>query len=797
MSIHPSQTMCSPDRPRPALHLALPSLGRVSALAALAACAYLPAFGLPAPSETSTAPASLASTTKTDPNNETVELPTFTITAEKVARPAQDVPMAVVAVDKSIINNFKIFNVQDIQAITPSLDVSTVDPRNPIPSIRGITFNPDSGTTAAVDVYWNEIAVSASTGFRAMYDVGQIEVLKGPQGALRGRSSPGGAILIGTNKPDMKQFGGSIEQSFSDQSLVNTQAVLNVPIVKGKLAVRVAGLYDSNNAGDIHDVVTNKTNESHTRSYRATAEWKPFDKLDVTFVHQYLHQILYNYPQIEGSPIYSTTLPANVGPFDRISVSPGNALYDDTPTLDSLTMDLKLPGRHELTAILGYQNIKSHLSVEYTNLADIIPDYTNPQTLDVAAKTKTCEVRFASVRHEKWNYIFGVYYEHTNSTVNVKQVAARLWFDGPNPYVSSSPVPRAPDMEIPLNLTISGPNSYRGIFTTQTVNLTKKLRLEAGVRYQEIKADSVEKDPNLGIDSPTSRDEKPTTGSASLSYRFTKSLLGYVTAARSYRPGGEGFRTDAAELEKYLHYKPEKSNGLEVGIKSTWLNNRLQFNADLFYQKFKNYISQSGYVYADSNFDGVSDNVYGITFNGDAKTQGAELGLTVSLPHRVIVGVDASYADARWTNALSPANVTTAAGVPVFNTPGEQVSFISLNGQRLGNTPRLSVSSHIEWSAQVSSVELFTRALFSYKGNRVLVNVPNPDIGGYGTLDLFAGVRNPGGRWSLTVWAKNVFDHEIVISRGAVTNIGNWFSGYTSVNVTPARELGMTLHYAF
>jgi iron complex outermembrane receptor protein len=739
-----------------------------------------------------------------DPDNqlkqggeEIVELQAFTVSAQKTPRTIQEVPMAVVAVDSTKMSDFKIFNVQDVQNVSPGLDVKTTDARNPIPSLRGITFNPDSGTSAAVDVYWNETAVGASTGFRSLYDVGQIEVLRGPQGTLRGRSSPGGAITIATRKPNMSEFGASIEQSFSDQNLVNTQAAINIPVLKDKLAVRIAGLYDGNDGGRVKDIITGKEDSSHTRSFRATIEWKPNENVDLTFVHQYLHQILYDYPAIEGTPTYSKAMPSAVKPIDRISVSPGPASYEDTPVTDSLTGVFKLPGRHEITMIAGYQDLSTHVNVEYTNLANIIPGYTSPQKLDVSSKTHTYELRLSSVEHEKWNYIFGAYYETSKSNVYVKQAAVRLWFDGANPYVSSSPIPRAPDMEVGLNLSMPATGSYRGLFMTHTLQLTRKLKLEAGVRYQQIKSDSAEYDAGLGINSKTSRDEKPTTGSASLTYQVSKQLNTYFTYGRSYRPGGQGFRTDAAELEKYLHYKPETSDGFELGMKSTWLRNRLQFNADVFYQKFKDYISHSGFVYADSNFDGYSDNVYGITFNGDAESKGLEASLAASLPRHVIVGVDLSYADATWTKALSPTSLTNAYGMPIFNTPGDQVSYTKLDGKRLGDTPRFNLSAHIEWSKKISSFEIFTRGLFNYKSSRELLNVPNPHIGGGGTLDAFAGLRSPDGKWNVTLWAKNAFDRETISNRATQTSIGSWLSGYTAVRIAPSRELGVTMSYRF
>lgn len=731
-------------------------------------------------------------------NTDIFELPTYMVTATKEPRSIQEVPMSVDAIDASKLSDLNLFNLEDVQNITPGLFINTNDPRNPVPSLRGITFDPDSGTSAAVDVYWNETAINASTAFRSMYDISQIEVLRGPQGTLRGRSSPGGAITIATRRPDMELFGASLSMSASDQNLFNTQIAINAPIVAGKLALRIAGLYDGNDVGGVENIVRDDKSGSLTRSWRATLEWKPSEDFNLTLVHQYMKQTLDAYNPIEGSSAFSDSLPENVDLFDRISVNPGPVHYAEEPILSSLTAEWKLPGDHELVAIIGRQVRNTQTETEFDNALNIISDWTYPQVLSIESESYSYELRFFSINHEKWNYIFGLYYENGENDSRVQQVAVKMWFDGLNPYVSSSPVPRAPDYIVPLDMSITGDGSYKGIFTTQTLQLSEKWRLEAGIRYQQIKSNSLQSAPDLGINTDTERDESPVTGSVSLSYQKTDSLLYYFTVGRSYRPGGEGYRNSAEMLEKYLHYDSETSLGYELGFKSTWYDNRLQLNAALFRQEFDGFISHSGFIYADSNFDGISDNNYGITFNGDARTQGVEIGMALSLPHRVVINFDATFIDAEWTDAQSPASVVDENGVPVFNTPDEQVSYISLDGERLGDTPRVQLSSSLDWSRNLESFQIFTRGLFRFQGDRENRRVPDHShISSYSVVDLYAGLRSLDSRWSFTLWAKNVFDRDIVVDHSSMAYIGLWSAGYREARIAPPREIGITASFSF
>ena len=342
------------------------------------------------------AQASAESTDQTDSEpDDFIALSDFVVNAQKVARPIREVPMAINAVSGGNLDDLKLLDAVDLPKIAPGLDINTGSARNTIPSIRGVTFNPDSGAASAVDAYWNEMAVGPRVGFRSLYDIQQVEVLKGPQGTLRGRSSPGGAILISTRKPDYDAWGASLVQSVSDNDLINTQVAVNAPLMRRKLALRVAGLYDANDGNAVHNITRDENDRSITRSFRASIGWKPTENLEFVLVHQYLKQNAIITAQVEGSPVFDTAGPSDVSPFDRIAVSPDTYRLVDRQNLTSLTATLQLPGDHEVTAIVELQKLKLVSTARVTNLANIIPKYNDLQILTFPDKVQTYEVRFA------------------------------------------------------------------------------------------------------------------------------------------------------------------------------------------------------------------------------------------------------------------------------------------------------------------------------------------------------------------------------------------------------------------
>src|SRR6202008_221601 len=135
-----------------------------------------------------------------------------------------------------------ILKFEDISAVVPGLTlVSGNSGYNSTASIRGVTYDVLSQTTPSVALYMNDATIQAGFLFQSLFDIGQIEVLRGPQGTLRGESAPSGAITVTTRKPDLSQFGGYASATESTSNQVdgplasNVQGALNLPIVKDVL----------------------------------------------------------------------------------------------------------------------------------------------------------------------------------------------------------------------------------------------------------------------------------------------------------------------------------------------------------------------------------------------------------------------------------------------------------------------------------------------------------------------------------------------------------------------------------
>lgn len=133
------------------------------------------------------------------------------VTATRQAQKLQDVAMSLNVATGEQLDKFRILDVKDVQQLAPGLELTNTSGRNNTTTLRGITFDPDQGTGPAVQVYFNEIPTDAQTVYTAIYDIQQIEVLRGPQGLLRGLSAPAGAITIATRRPGFDSPAGYAE----------------------------------------------------------------------------------------------------------------------------------------------------------------------------------------------------------------------------------------------------------------------------------------------------------------------------------------------------------------------------------------------------------------------------------------------------------------------------------------------------------------------------------------------------------------------------------------------------------
>lgn len=784
--------------------IGLTSASLLAIFAASDACAQQAADAATTPAATATQATTDTATTPPGDQGDII------VTAQKRSERLQDVPKSVDVVQGDTIQKLNLTSFAQIDQLAPGLTLNAKEPTTNAVTLRGVGFDPNSGAAPTVDIYFNETAIDSSSAFRALYDVGQIEVLRGPQGTLRGRTSPSGAITIATRRPNLNRVDGYFQQSLTTQAGINSQGAVSAPIVPGVLAVRVAGLFDRNNGINVSNLRNGSKDRDKTESVRGSIAFRPTSNLDFDLTYQYL-----NNRTVKNSLLF--TLPGEVTnpilrPSDRSALSTTPGMYDYRGHIVTLAASLDLGGA-AVNYIGGYQNIKQGRALD-TALGGTIPDFSQQQVFNSRNEQISQEVRLTSQGPRFWNYLFGAYYERgTGRTLLTQDQFLPFGFVTPN----ATPLPIS---QLNVGVDIPGKSDTYAAFTDHRFKVTGRDELQVGLRYQEthVRTNFILSldGPVLGPDpiissgvSPANQDRtfRQLTGGASFRHEFNRDLTGYVTYGRSYRPGS--LNTTTASLdESLLVTRPETSDNYEVGLKGAFADRRVQFTVALYQQDFKNYLAYTNSFLTVASTkpggvkDGVVDNNVAFGFNADARVRGIEATLSTRIGNALQVGLSGTYNDAKFRNGLAPCNDFNGDGSPdsdgtPFVPVGQNVSFCRQNG-RLSDQAPWGVSVNAEYRVPVSGDrEVFVRGLANYvpKRSDPFTAVDYDDLL---NNSLFLGVRGPDDRYEFSVFAKNLANVSTVTFRGAQQIDYSLFStGYASGNVTQPREIGLNFRVSY
>jgi iron complex outermembrane recepter protein len=221
-----------------------------------AAAAPLAATCAMADPATQTAPQTAPPAAQTAPQSVSGDaLTEIVVTAQRRTQNLQDVPIAVEVVSSEAIYKMAAESFADIGNFVPGLVVDSDSPTQPHYQLRGIGASDFGvGTDPAVGVYIDGVyAARSGASLLEFNDLDRVEVLRGPQGTLFGRSSAAGAISVIMKKPSNIDE-GSIDVRIGNEGKERVEAMLNTPI-NSDMALRF-NLVVNRADGYQHDAVT-------------------------------------------------------------------------------------------------------------------------------------------------------------------------------------------------------------------------------------------------------------------------------------------------------------------------------------------------------------------------------------------------------------------------------------------------------------------------------------------------------------------------------------------------------------
>ncbi|GAB3275744.1 TonB-dependent receptor [Parahaliea aestuarii] len=766
------------------------------------------------------------------------------VTAQRRAESLQEVPMTVTAITPQDIADYNLFRFEDLAQLSPGLSLESNGGFGSVAQMRGVGFDSNASAAPAVDVYINETPVDANYAFQSIYDIGQVEVLRGPQGTLRGRPAPGGAITVTTRRPDLDAFGGSLSASAGDQGSQNYQGALNVPLIDNQLGLRVAGMFDEDEGNRAKSVNSGIESERETRSWRASLLWAPTDGFEALLTHQWLESDRINMETVNG-PGAGYNGPA-IGDDRDLSVMEGESGGKQKFQTTTLHMSLDLPG-HVLYYNGAYQDNSFDFDVEL-DLLNAALDWTEAQKTRSSFKVDSQELRLESDNPDAFaDYLVGLWYMKTDTATTFAQPSV---LDGafgsplnPDPTggVNSDYLIQASG-GIPIEMT-----EY-AIYSNTTLHLTDATDLQLGVRYLQSEEERVETintsaaEIAIGIapgaplnglcqglvglgvgfngdetypgycdlvlassnySQTASKDQEAWVYNVALKHQFTDDVMAYFNYGHSWRPAGVTVGVTAPVTPDLLQGDPEESDSYEIGVRSELFDRRMRLNASIFHQSFDNFIGRFNEV----PYIGAGDTIQsgGFTYPGDATVEGFELDVSYSLTENWWAQFNTAYADGTYDDATVPCRDTNLDGNPdsgdigdltLDDFGGSSVLYCDVD-TRISSTPKWTAMLQTEYSFELFSNDAYVRALYNYYSEQEDTGM-DYEADAYGILNVFAGIRGVNSPWEISVWAKNLLDEDTLLERGQPQTVYGMFpAGYYQVRYVPEREVGITLRYAF
>lgn len=732
-----------------------------------------------------------AQTKAADAPTDGTKLQEVVISAQKRTERVKDTPVAVSVMSAAALEKANASEISDINVLVPSVQLKgTFNGRVPY-AMRGISTNANEaaiGLTSGVSVLIDGVPVpSDSMAANELQDIRRVEVLKGPQSTLGGRTASAGVINFVTNTPS-NHWTGSLGATLSTDSEHKLNGLVSGPI-NDMLGFSLS-VYDNHREYPIKNLYNGQNSQSNATGGRLKLALKAADDLDLTlalrtaessskgetFTYQYLTPGAALFPYVDLAGI------AQSKSFPGVNIRYGNTEYYSQVPMAAKVRDNdaslnieKRFGGYTFTSTTAQQNETIHNLQDVTAQADYflntvfagapVPPFYNQQVMDIKPSSLTQEFKLASPLDQPVSFVAGLFY----SDVKVTQRHEREMF-----------------VNVKNDDTTSVTQSL-GLYGRVTWNLNSATSLLTGLRLNQDKIayDIKSYGLNFGtlnFHSAGSDSAMATAGDLTLRHKLDKNNMVYGTYSRGYKP--RAFNTAAtltaanSDPNKLAPVEKESIDHFELGSKNTLLGGALNLSAAAFSTTYSNYqvqIYPPGQIFPSIELANAAK----------ARTQGLELDANFAASDNTKLSLNAAYIDARFLqfkNAPSYPGQTPAEGAEVagFDANGAPVFKQDLSNRPLPDAPKFKVTLGVDHFISAGSVlpwDLTLNGQYAYRTSAVFQANQNPKTQqpGFGILNLSATASSPDGKYSVSLFVNNA------LNKFYLVNAEDFFSGLYAI----------------
>tara|TARA_R110002110_G_scaffold205066_1_gene416618 strand:- start:6225 stop:8690 length:2466 start_codon:yes stop_codon:yes gene_type:complete len=682
---------------------------------------------------------------------------------------------------------------------------------------------------------------SVQTQNMEMFDIEQVEVLRGPQGTLFGKNTTGGVINVKTKRPQIDETTVDIRGKIEEHGRYEGRFAVNYGATD-TLAFRAAGIYMKSDGyyenGAEYGPVTafdpaspflgesgrgngDDVGGDDSFSGRLKALWQPSDNVSALLQYEIIRDRGDSPPSVNttkaNAPVVFNALGLGSdsgSPLDRGAVTNRDSALlnmSDGHVVDIDGVYLNVDwtfGEYTLSSVTGYREQESELPNTYTG--EVGPNSLFDANRRDERETFQQEFRIASDFNGPFNFVAGAFYQEDETTFCVNQVLGFLDLLGLGSDNFGDPTFFDSNPQVLCNAQEA---ENWAVFGDFTYNFAERWSFGGGLRWTNEEKEWTGRnqvfyqaleggfDPNLtwrdfndpldaanfsryptGVVKDDESWDEP-TWRATVSYDVSDDTFSYFTYSRGFKSGGYNDQTGTSGVPitpaSAAPTDPEKADSFEIGVKSDLFDNRLRLNVSAFYVE-----------YSDAQRDLVAsfENEFGGTFQetrffnaADMTAQGLEVEFTAALTDNFTLRGNIGYLDAEYDEFTA-------------DTDFDGIDDVDLSNEDVNRAPELQWSLDAIYEHSMMGGEMRWQANVNYEDDSIFTySVVGPEF--HGRTDdrtLFnASVTytESAGRYFVRLYGKNLTDEEYRIGELPVADL--WNFAYFGEPRTLGLEAGM------
>jgi len=690
------------------------------------------------------------------------------VTAQKRSESLQEVPVAISVTTEAQLKRDQVYALTDLLRTTPGLEISQTSggESNGGGRIRGIgtnIFNETSSASVAIVV---DQVPQGNTPADQLFDLAQVEVLRGPQGTLFGQTASAGVINITTKAPSTEGASGSIGMDYVwedyDQTVIRVAA--NLPLSENT-AIRIAGRFKKED-GLMRNVYLGQNDETEDTSLRLRLRSEPTDALQIDLIAEYQKK------EANGLAFFSPAkAPVSNAPFDSGFLSQMNydncgltniserageycstemSVQDKENTAFSAIINYDM-GDKILTSVTGFKSKK--IETPFWDFSRRVgAAFASEQNTKGEGDQFSQEIRLSSNNEEKLQYTVGAFFSKYDYDTSPLIDGA---FGNPfNPIgfsvctLDAGAVPPVPFLQamfaadgfwcpVPVLFTKTDVSvESNSVFGDITYEINDKTSVFAGLRYN--KQDS---SYGTGINGPISNkdshSENNYSGRIGARWFFNDDDMIYASASRGVK--GSMIDISPNPMLPTNILDPEIATSYEIGAKITTAEGAVVIDMNAFSTRVQDYQSQISF-FVGTSLESVAQNVPSVT------SKGFEIDTIAQLTENFRLNAGFIYNKVEYPEGYTGGDGSDLSGLQLAYAPSKKLTLSGEYTIPMNDGIEMYLNGNTYWKDDVR---------YSDRASDLYVYPSHFNVG------FSFGMRGNDDAWDVRVFGRNVTgEHE-------------------------------------